>query len=121
MKTKKYISLRELSSFLNVPIHKIRSLEKTHTGLKIYKINNRRFYTKSDVIKIKSLLCNKVYKNFDNKLKIKSKTIKALANSKTTNLILRSFQERNQNCSKIVNKIDQLIQKFTYLYDKCFK
>jgi DNA-binding transcriptional MerR regulator len=53
---KKYYSISEVSSYLQIPMHALRYLEKSVScNLSINKVKNRRYYTKEDIKNLETL------------------------------------------------------------------
>jgi transposase len=51
---KKYFSIAETARLCDLPMHKLRYIEKSDTNIKITKIRGRRYYTEQDIKYIKS-------------------------------------------------------------------
>ncbi len=46
---KKYFSIAEVAKLCNLPMHKLRYIEKSDTNIKVTKIRGRRYYTNQDI------------------------------------------------------------------------
>lgn len=49
LSNKKYYIISEVADILNLPLYKLRYLEKSKQRLKIHKVNKRRYYTQEDI------------------------------------------------------------------------
>ncbi len=99
---KKYFSISEVSEITGFPAHKLRYLEKSKTGIGIFQIRGRRYYTSSDI----ELIKQKFSKEDEFQLN--------LFPSKTENAN-RKNPDNSISHSNIVIEIDSLISKFTKL------
>ena len=95
---KKYFSISEVSQITGVPVHKLRYLEKSKTGIEVFQIRGRRYYTASDIA-----LINKILEQ-NNK-------------SGQLNLFVDNKNKPRPDLS-ILTKIDSLIAKFETLEAK---
>ncbi len=95
---KKYFSISEVSEITGFPTHKLRYLEKSKTGMEIFQIRGRRYYTLEDIESIKQKFTKK--DDFQLNLFIPQ------AKNNTQNLILQS---------NLIIKINDLIAKLTKL------
>ena len=101
LSSKKYFSISEVSQITGIPIHKLRYLEKSKTGIDITQIRGRRYYTSANIESVKRLF------NRDNDLQFN-----------LFSPIADDFAKSNDQlevCSQMVQKIDLLISKFTKL------
>ena len=49
LSNKKYYIISEVADILNLPLYKLRYLEKSKQRLKVHKVNKRRYYTQDDI------------------------------------------------------------------------
>ncbi|KAF8818317.1 hypothetical protein [Rickettsia endosymbiont of Cardiosporidium cionae] len=54
--SKKYFSIKELSSILSVSCYHIQKLERLSSHLKIVKIKNRKYYTQNHILYFQEVL-----------------------------------------------------------------
>ena len=95
---KKYFSISEVSEITGFPAHKLRYLEKSKTGMGIFQIRGRRYYTSADIESIKQKFSR------EDEFQLNLFTSQTENNHPTTTLH-----------SHIVIKIDRLISKFIEL------
>ena len=99
---KKYFSISEVSEITGFPAHKLRYLEKSKTGMGIFQIRGRRYYTSADIESIKQKFSR------ENEFQLN------LFTSQTENTNKKNLSNSVLH-SNIVIKIDCLISKFIEL------
>ena len=85
MLVKKYFSISEVAKITNLPLHKLRYIEKIDDQVIINKIRGRRYYSKKTI--------EYINKRYSDKIEIKSGS-------------------KNWDDLEIISKIDSLIAKF---------
>lgn len=100
---KKYFSISEVSEITGFPAHKLRYLEKSKTGIGVFQIRGRRYYTATDIEAIKQKFSN------DDKL--------IQLNLFTTQIdnFDKKTKQYSDSHSRVITRIDSLISKFIKL------
>ncbi|NRB11163.1 MAG: MerR family transcriptional regulator [Rickettsiaceae bacterium] len=88
LKNKKYFLIAEVEEITGLSAHKLRYLEKS-LNLEVRKIRNRRYYTQENINKIKKTLPARIVEN--------------------------NVTDSKLEATNIINKIDDLIDKFSSL------
>ena len=99
--SKKYFSISEVAQIIGIPLHKLRYLEKSKTGIDIAQIRGRRYYTSANIESVKRLF----HRDNDLQFNLFSPIADDFAKS----------NDQLEVCSQMVQKIDLLISKFTQL------
>jgi len=102
LSNKKYFSISEVCEITGFPAHKLRYLEKSKTGIGIFQIRGRRYYTSEDI----ELIKQKLGKESEFQLNLFSPKMEETSKKGHYNLILQST---------MITRIDSLISKFTKL------
>ncbi len=102
--SKKYFSISEVSEITGLQAHRLRYLEKSATGMDVFQIRGRRYYTAANIELIKQLLGK------DDELIQFS-----LFNTKTTGSKIKKANYNSVSYLTIIAKIDSLISRLTEL------
>lgn len=98
--TKKYFSISEICRLCQLPLHKLRYIEKTDKNFTVTKIRNRRYYTQQN---IQYLLSHYTQLNLSTDL------------SKIDTASITKESTYHLNNTQLLKQIDQLLNKFSNL------